>query len=279
MWTAATIAMVALVAAAAIAILRERDVADPRHADRPDVVSGNDVADGPVADLYTLPAAHGDSRPLQAARPAAPAPAGQKVPVAGLGWPEPAGDSPRAGTERAYYEEFLRLAGQPGEVLEQRARAILTADGPEAGKVAMLRALWDTGSQNAGAWFAHALRTPPLSDKPPSGHLSVAEFALGFLDARATREPVAMQLLADLVRDPQGHIVLRRVAAATVAAAGTVQQLRQLAADIAAEPDSALLAGVLAAAALNENGDEAARLFALPPASGEDRDDGAADSR
>jgi len=168
---------------------------------------------------------------------------------------------PRPESERALYEHFAAVAEQPGGKLAELAPSVFAPGHADAERVALLRALWDTGSPEAGTWFAHALRLPPDPDRRVTGHASLPEFALGYLAERGGREPAAVALLADCVPAGDIPLALRRRAATTVAQFGTLPQLQRLAADLVAAGDTELNAAVGAALAGNENAAAAAGYF------------------
>ena len=175
--------------------------------------------------------------------------------------PRPAGDPPRPGTERAFYEQDLQLAQRPGALAERARQLFLGGEGSDPERVAALRALWDSATPGAEEWFALALRPPP--DAPaPQGALSVGEFALGFLRERAAREPAALELLAQLASDATAPLALRRGAAVSVAATADPLRLRRLATDVAADDEPDFRAALARAAALNDAA-EAVTLFTL----------------
>ena len=175
--------------------------------------------------------------------------------------PQPAGDPPRPGTERAFYEADLLLAARPGALAERARRLLLGGEGSDPERVAALRALWDSATPGAEEWFAVALRPPP--DAPaPNGALSVGEFALGFLQARASREPTALELLVQLASDSGAPRALRRGAAVAVAAEADAPRLRRLATDVAADDAPDFRAALARAAALND-APEATALFTI----------------
>jgi hypothetical protein len=171
----------------------------------------------------------------------------------------PAGDRPRPGTERAFYEQDLQLAKCPGALAERAQTLFVGGEGSDPERVAALRALWDSATPGAEEWFALALRPPP--DAPaPQGALSVGEFALGFLRERAAREPAALELLTQLASDVTAPRALRRGAAVGVAATADPLRLRRLATDVAADDEPDFRAALARAAARNDAA-EAATLF------------------
>src|SRR5688572_6432447 len=50
--------------------------------------------------------------------------------------PPPAGDAPRPGTERAFYEQDLRLAARPGALVERARQLFLGGEGSDPERVA-----------------------------------------------------------------------------------------------------------------------------------------------
>jgi hypothetical protein len=172
--------------------------------------------------------------------------------------PRPARDPPRPGTERAFYEQDLLLAARPGALDERARQLFVDGQGGEPERVAALRALWDSATPGADAWFALALRPP--EDRTSQRALAVAEFALVFLHERAAREPAALDLLAQLVSDAAAPRALRRGAALSVAALADPRGLRRLATDVAADGDPDFRAALARAAARNDSA-EAATLF------------------
>jgi hypothetical protein len=208
----------------------------------------------PAALLQAAPAA------IEAAPAEAPAPSSVACGPDGDDAPQSGRAPPRPGTERAFYASDLVLATRAG-ALAEHARQLFEHGGHDDERVAVLRALWDSATPGAERWFAAALR-PAADEVPPPGRLSVGEFALGFLQPRAAREPAALQLLAQLVSDPAAPLALRRGAAQTVAANGDGPRLLALAADVAVIADPELSAAVARAASGNEHASEAAGLFA-----------------
>jgi len=175
--------------------------------------------------------------------------------------PQPARDPPHPGTERAFYEQDLQLATQPGALAARARQLFLGGEGSDSERVAALRALWDSATPGAEEWFALALRPPPDA-AAPQGALSVGEFALGFLRKRAAREPAALELLARLPSDATAPCALRRGAALSVAATADPLRLRRLATDVATDADPDFRAQLARAAAQNDAA-EAATLFSL----------------
>ena len=241
------LAATALLASAALA------PREPAPQERLDVARASPAAEATGLDALPVAPPRESASPSPAHAPAvAAAPEPDFV-------PQPAGDPPRPGTERAFYEQDLRLAARPGALAERARQLFVGGEGSDPERVAALRALWDSATPGADEWFALALR--PAPDAPaPQGALSVGEFALGFLQKRAAREPAALELLAQLPSDATAPRALRRGAAVSVAAAGDPLRLRRLATDVAAEDDPAFRADLARAAARNDAA-EAASLF------------------
>ena len=200
-----------------------------------------------------------------------------REPVLGLGCPTGSGEAaeaPEAGEsaareakkprgarkEREFLTGFLAMVReQPGE-LEARAEAVLAGDGPRAEKVALLRALEQSGSKERLRWLEHAVRTQP-DDSGPDG-VSVASFALGELVAAARAEHEARPVLWCLAFETRGlEPGLRRNAAVGYARCANDLELDGLRVALAREDDELLAAGVLAALRERTECPRAARLL------------------
>jgi hypothetical protein len=193
---------------------------------------------GPGGGMPTEPAAAAPAAPRQpsAARAGlgtddvavlgvAPAPSRLSAPTAisavstvsdDLPQAEPA---PREGTEAAAYARFLELGRQADGSLSAEA-ARLFADGstfPENERIALLRALWDTGAPDAGRWFLCAIATPGERERPEA---AVPDFAVGFLARRAAREPAAVAVLSEAVASSPPECDAGRLARAAAALRG-----------------------------------------------------------
>ena len=117
--------------------------------------------------------------------------------------------APRAGTEAALYEHYLALGRLADGALDVAAERVLGGPSAVDERVAVLRALWDSGSPDRGKWLKAALaetgETEPV----------VSDFAVRFLGDRAAREPEARSILADHVADsPEGCDAARLARAA-----------------------------------------------------------------
>jgi hypothetical protein len=127
--------------------------------------------------------------------------------------------APREGTEAAAYARFLELGRQADGSLSAEA-ARLFADGstcPENERIALLRALWDTGAPDAGRWFLCAIATPGERERPEA---AVPDFAVGFLARRAAHEPAAVAVLSEAVASPPPECDAGRLARAVAALRG-----------------------------------------------------------
>jgi len=193
-----------------------------------------------------LAASHG-GRVALAPRPSAlPAPEGDGA-AAGV-------DAERPDTEREHLLALHALALADPEALERRAGEVLDGAGPCERKVALLRALEDTGAAGQLDWLAHAARL--VGDERPCDE-RVAEFALERLLGRAS-EPEVRRTLAGLMRDEtRNPVALRRRAAAGLALHAPSGELHALRLALVAERDELLLAGVRASRL--ERDDEPAR--------------------
>jgi len=133
--------------------------------------------------------------------------------------------SPRAhveGSEAALYERFLELGrrGDGSLSAEAERRLGAAAPAPVNERVALLRALWDSGAPDASRWFVSAIDAP---DEGARAEAAVPDFAVRFLAERAARDPAAARALADAVAAaPQGCDAARlaRAAAASSGAPG-----------------------------------------------------------
>ena len=198
-----------------------------------------------------------------AATPASGGPGGVPAPAA-----DEAGEAPRPGSERAFHDQFVALGRASPDQLAARAREVLGPGGggavPEPAEVAMLRALWDTGSPDAAGWFQRVLRRPTLERPDGAVHVSPRDFAGLFLVERAGSDPLAADLLAGCVPDSSVEVGIRRRAAEVLARTGDRARLIRLAADLQGQDDPALLAGVAAALAANLEASGTEEFF--PPA-------------
>lgn len=151
-------------------------------------------------------------------------------------------------TEREHYERFLALS-RAGEL--EAAAAELGAAAPAAQRVALLRALVETGSPAAEEHLVAALRAPLA----PSGLAGepVPSFAVRYLGERAPRDAVARAALRRAVFGPGPPIDanLRRRGAAHLAASEAGPELRALGDRLAFETDELLVRGALVALARN----------------------------
>ena len=101
---------------------------------------------------------------------------------------------PRAGTEAAHYERYLALGRSDADGLSAAAERLFAGPAPLNARVAMLRALWDSGSADAATWFLVALDVRGERVGPEA---ALPDFAVRFLSERAPRESAARQALSD----------------------------------------------------------------------------------
>jgi hypothetical protein len=155
-----------------------------------------------------------------------------------------------ARTEKELYEAFLQRAqGQPGSI-ESVAAGVLADDGSEPEQVALLRALYDTGSEATEQHFLHAVRTLPGVSRPEGE--SVPSFAVLFLGRRAPRDARARGLLERVAFEaPHPSPELRRRAAASLFAHATEAELRGLATHLERDADPLLVESALEALSRN----------------------------
>jgi hypothetical protein len=142
--------------------------------------------------------------------------------------------------EKDFYTEFVALAAQTPDALERAAPGVLSGEGPDCEKVALLRALHDSGSPRTGAFFALAIASLP--DASSAQGESVPRFALRFLSQRVSREPDAKRALESIVWSafPPAPSVLRRDGAIALASAASESELWRVAARLSAETDQAV---------------------------------------
>jgi hypothetical protein len=204
-----------------------------------------------------------------------PVPAGPADPAESpeSGVRQPREDAPSEDGERAHYAAFVALAASD-ETLD--AAAVLRADGPTYRKVALLRALLDTGSPAFPAACALALAELPL--EADERGVSVPEFAVRLLSAHAEERPELQAVLHDAVwgrsrvRDPG----LRTRAVKALVAAADRPELERIARELRADPDPDLLRVMSSALTEGTLAPSMAHLFAdlaLPsPSSAEERE-------
>jgi len=175
-----------------------------------------------------------------------------------------AGKAPRPpipGTERAYREAFLVKLRKPGVDVDALLDTTIHGSGPDAEKVALLRALLDIRSARAFDALVTAAEEAESHDGPAG--VGVPEFCVRMLAERAARDVDARAALGLLVarRGSALEPRLRRTAAARVALTGTSSELAQLAADIRGCGDPELLLGVARSLELNPEAASARGFF------------------
>lgn len=198
---------------------------------------GDDPAGGAV------PAAR-DLAPVPA-RPGLDAPSERRIEDAAEPEAAPPID-PAHARERDWYAEFMRESRARRGALEELAEGLLAGDGPRAQKVALLRALLDSGSADALNWLEHAARTVPDGDGARGESVPFA--ALGLLGKSAPREPAARATLARLAfESPELHVALRRRSASLYAAHCDVGELSELRRRLYRETNGTITGSALAA--------------------------------
>lgn len=189
-------------------------------------------------------------------------PALASAPRQGEELPSPRAETPRK--EREFVQAFLALEQREPGALEARAQAVLDGTGPAPERVALLRALAESGASCALAWHEYAVRAGPDESGPHA--VSVASYALGALTRHAQREPAARQALLRLAFDaPEPSPALRRRAASALAASGDENELELLRRALARETDELLLRGALAELARRDGAGAGARILASFP--------------
>lgn len=172
----------------------------------------------------------------------------------------------RAARSEREARRFLReLAREGPEELPRTVERLLRDEAsPDARKVAALRTLYEEGSARTEELFLLALTRLPDVSGPEAE--SVPSFAVRFLGQRAQRDPLARRILRAVVVDPvpaaSGAPAPRRRAAVLLAQAGAESDLEALGLVLRAEPDEALLRGVLTALAERDDSPAALRILA-----------------
>ncbi len=188
-------------------------------------------------------------------RPAEIDPVGMRV--AAIAAPPSRGVSPERGaanepiTEQEHYEAFRALAARDPAQLADLAPGVLRGEGPDCGKVALLRVLYETRSPGLGSDFALAIAELPVRSGPHG--VSVPEFAVQFLGERAERAPEARSVLFESVwgAERAGSPGLRARAAAHVARTASELELHRLALVLSTEEDELVRRSVASALASN----------------------------
>jgi len=124
--------------------------------------------------------------------------------------------APAEGSEAAHYQRFLELGRRDAARLSAEAERVFgtTTSVPDNERVALLRALWETGAPDAGRWFRAAILAPSERALPEA---PVPDFAVRFLAKRAPREPAAAAALADAVAAAPPECDAARLARAAAA--------------------------------------------------------------
>jgi hypothetical protein len=173
---------------------------------------------------------------------------------------------PIPGTERAYREAFVVKLREPGVDVDALLDSTIHGNGPDAEKVALLRALLDIRSPKALDALVTAAEEAESHDGPAG--VGVPEFCVRMLTERAARDADARAALGRLVarRDSALEPRLRRTAAARLALTGTSAELALLAADIRGCGDPELLLGVARSLEFNPEAASARGFFSDLPA-------------
>jgi hypothetical protein len=154
-------------------------------------------------------------------------------------------------TERAFHARFLELARASPEALAAHAADILADDGPDPEKVALLRALSDSGSSRTSEFLLLAVERLP--DAAGSGRESVPSFALRSLVGRASSEPAARLALERLAFESPARAApeLRRRSVAALCALATPEEAARIAGRLALETDASIRASGIEALTAN----------------------------
>ena len=124
--------------------------------------------------------------------------------------------APREESEAALYLRYLELGRRGDDALVRQAESALASPWPAPARerVALLRALWDSGTPDAGRWFVSAIDSP---NECALAEAAVPDFAVRFLAERAARDPAAARALADAVAAAPPECDAARLARAAAA--------------------------------------------------------------
>jgi len=101
--------------------------------------------------------------------------------------------APREGTEAAHYQRYLALGLRRDGSLSPAAERVFAGEAPANERVALLRALWDSGAPDAPRWFTAALTAP---GERAASQAAVPDFAVRFL-AERVRQLGARRILTE----------------------------------------------------------------------------------
>lgn len=167
----------------------------------------------------------------------------------------------REPTEHELFDAFLRAEDELPGALDAIADTVLAGDGTKAEKVALLRAVAETGSSRREALYLKAIRELP-EDGSHTG-VSVPSFALLDLDRRAARDAWARRALAEAAfGEPRIASAHRARAATSLFLHAPAEELTLLRDDLIAEPEGVLLESALEALGRNPNRAQADILLA-----------------
>lgn len=107
-------------------------------------------------------------------------------------------------TEKDHYDRFVELAAREPATLEAQAAELLRGDSADCAKVALLRALYASGSARAAEFFA--LAVTELPDRSDARGESVPRTAVHWLVKRAPREEAARAILAVVASCAPGKV-------------------------------------------------------------------------
>jgi hypothetical protein len=170
--------------------------------------------------------------------------------------------------EREFFARFVALSD---EALAAEVKPVLASDGPNAEKVALLRALLERRLECTSDAFAIAVGALP--DASGAWGESVPRTALRFLRESAARDPLACEILERIAwkLDPPAPEALRRLAVASCVSFSSTSDLRRLAPTLLRETEPQVRLAAWEALAAHPDVDYAAWLqtqlnCAPPPA-------------
>ena len=131
-------------------------------------------------------------------------------------------------TEKLYFEEFRALATKDPQEFQRQADTVLTQEGDNSKKVALLRALYATDRQRSADYFVQAITTLP--DVPVPNGASVPTFAVNFL-CKPETDPALRELGERIAWGGYLNVSpeLRAHAAESLLATATEEDLRRYA--------------------------------------------------
>jgi hypothetical protein len=183
-------------------------------------------------------------------------------------WSEFASSKSKA-APRKEREFFARFSALADDALAAEVRPVLASDGPNAEKVALLRAVLERRLECTSDAFASAVGALP--DASGAWGESVPRTALRLLRERAARDPLAREILERIAwkLDPPAPEALRRLAVASSVSFSSASDLRRIAPTLLRETEPQVRLSAWEALAAHPDVDYAgwlqAQLDCAPP--------------